>query len=209
VVLAVIRTARHALAGAALAAVSGATATARADEGDRVVRFAAGPTYLHESWQPSDGSADAVHKGWGPALDVSVGEFVQPRVVLAGSLHLAGIINRDETTQGVTYPLDDTVHFIDAFLALIDFYPKPAGLHEGAGIGIAAVTDLDTHMGSTQTNFGLVAEAHIGYERLVSKRWSVGGVLRLSFFHYLSDTPRPAASSLGVLTTLLASFAYR
>ena len=204
-----IRTARHALAGAALAAVVGAATVARADEGERIVRFAAGPTYLHESWHATDGSGDAVHKGWGPALDISIGEFVQPRLVLAGSLHLAGIINRDETTDGVTYPLDDTIHFVDAFLVLIDFYPKPVGLHEGGGIGIAAITELDTHMGSAQTNFGLVAEAHVGYERLVSKRWSAGGVLRLSFFHYLSDTPRPASSSFGVLTTLMASFSYR
>jgi hypothetical protein len=208
VVLAVIRAARHVIGGIALAGVAGAAPDARADEGDRVVRLAAGPTYVHESWHATDRSADAVHTGWGPALDVTVGGFVRPRVVLAGSLHLAGIFNRDETTLGVTYSLDDTIHFVDSFVGLIDVYSKPAGLHEGGGLGIAAVTEVDTHMGSTQTSFGLAGEAHVGYERFVSKRWSAGGLLRLSLFHYLTDTPPPASSSVGVLTTLLASFTY-
>lgn len=208
-----IGAARRALAGVALASIAGAARPTRAEdgaisEGGRVVRIAAGPTYLNESWHASDRSSEAVHAGWGPALDVTVGEFVLPRIVLAGSLHLAGIINRDETTGGITYPLDDTIHFVDTFVAMIDFYPKPSGLHEGGGLGIAAITELDTHMGGTQTNFGLAGEAHVGYERFVSQRWSVGGLLRLSLYHYLSDTPAPAASSIGTLATLLASFTY-
>jgi hypothetical protein len=208
-----IGAARRAVAGLALASVAGLAPTTRAADGalpeeGRIVRIAAGPTYLHETWHASDRSADAVHTGWGPALDVTVGEFVRPRVVLAGSLHLAGIFNRNETTAGVTYALDDTIHFVDTFVALLDLYPKPRGFHGGGGLGITAVTEVDTHMGSTETSFGLAGEAHVGYERFVSRRWSVGGLVRLSLFHYLTDTPPPAASSTGVLTTLLASCTY-
>src|SRR4051794_34707473 len=126
----------------AVCAASAVAAAARADDGPRVhrgrvVRIAAGPAYLHESWQPSDGTGDAVHTGWGPALDLTVGQFVRPRLVVAGSFEIAAIVNRDETTLGTTYKLDDTLHFIDSATALVDFYPDPSrGLHGGGALGI-------------------------------------------------------------------------
>jgi hypothetical protein len=187
---------------------------ARADDGGRVhqgrlVRIAVGPAALHESWHPSGGTADSVHTGWGPALDVAVGKFVRPRLVLGANLQLTGIINRDETTGGTTYPLDDTIHFVDALTALIDFYPDPSrGLHAGGALGITAITELDTHMGGTQTSFGPIAALHVGYERFISKRWSAGGLFRLSFHHYGTDTPPPDASSNGFLASVLAGFTY-
>src|SRR5262252_7007784 len=95
----------------ALALLLSAARAAHADDGGRVhqgrlLRVAAGPAYLRESWHPSGGTADAVHTGWGPAVDITVGKFVRPRLALAASLQLAGIINRDETTLGMTYALE-------------------------------------------------------------------------------------------------------
>ena len=191
-----------------------AAAAARGDDGGRVhqgrfLRVATGLAYLRESWSASGGAGDAVHTGWGPVLDVAVGKFVRPRLVLAGSVQLTGIINRDETTLGVTYPLDDTLHFVDTLSALVDFYPNPLrGLHFGGSLGLAAITELDTHMGGTQTSWGPVVAAHVGWERFISKRWSAGGLLRLSLYHYATDTPPPEASSNGVLASVLIAFTY-
>jgi len=175
----------------------------------RIVRIAAGPTYLHESWHPSAGTGDAVHTGWGPALDVTVGKFVRPRLVLAGSVQAAAIIDRDETTLGMTYALDDTIHFVDTLAALVDFYPDPArGLHAGGALGLAFVTEVDTHMGGSQTSWGPVAALHVGWERFISRRWSAGGMFRLSLYHYGTDTPPPEAASNGLLVTVLFAFTY-
>jgi hypothetical protein len=208
-------TSRWTRAGAALAlALAFSAAPAARADGERIhqgrlVRVAAGPATLHESWHPSGGTGDAVHTGWGPALDVTVGAFVRPRLVLAGSLQLAGIINRDETTLGMTYALDDTLHFVDALAGLIDFYPDPRrGLHAGGSLGVAAITELDTHMGGTQTSFGPVAALHVGWERFVSRRWSAGGLFRLSFHHYGTDTPPPETSSNGLLASVLLAVTY-
>src|SRR4051794_28662383 len=167
---------RRRLALALLAGSAVASRGARADDQarihqGRVVRIAAGPAYLHESWHPSGGTGDALHTGWGPALDVTVGKFVRPRLLVAGRLEAAAIINRDETTQGTTYNLDDTLHFVDTAGALVDFYPDPSrGLHAGGGLGIAAITDVDTHMGGAQTSWGPVVALHVGWERFVSRR---------------------------------------
>ena len=186
----------------------GAAAARGDDDGrihqGRILRLATGLAYLRESWSPSGGTADAVHTGWGPALEVTVGKFVRPRLVLAGSLQLTGIINRDETTLGATYPLDDTLHFVDTLSALVDFYPSPRrGLHFGGSLGLAAITELDTHMGGTQTSFGFAAALHAGTALFVSRRWSVGGMARLGFHRSGSDTPPPDATTTGLLASLL------
>lgn len=196
------------------AAVMLGAAAARADDGGRIhqgrfLRLAAGAAYLRESWSPSSGTANAVHTGWGPALEVAAGTFVRPRLALAGSVQLAGIVNRDETTLGVTYSLDDTLHFVDTFSALADYYPNPRrGLHFGGSLGLAAITELDTHMGGTQTTFGFAAALHAGYEAFVSRRWSAGGMARLGFHRYGSDTPPPDATSNGLLASVLLAFTF-
>jgi hypothetical protein len=191
--------------------VFGAARSARADEGARVhqgrfLRLATGVSTLHESWNPSGGAPDAVHTGWGPALEVALGKFVRPRLAVAGSLQLAAAINRDETTLGMSYSLTDTMHFVDTLSALVDFYPDPRrGLHLGGSLGLAAITEVDTYMGGAQTSWGLAGALHAGYERFVSKRWSMGGLARLAFHHYGTDTPPPAATANGVLFSLLCA----
>jgi hypothetical protein len=199
---------------AVVASIIAAAPAARADDGTRVhqgrfLRLAAGFSALHDSWHPSGGTADAVHTGWGPSLEVAVGKHVRPGLVLGGSLQLTSIINRDETTLGMTYPLDDTSHFVDTVAALIDYYPNPRrGLHAGGTLGIAAITELDTHMGGTQTSLGFAASLHAGYEWFMSKRWSAGGMARLAFHHYGTDSPPPAATSNGLLASLLVAFTF-
>jgi hypothetical protein len=205
---------RRLLALAVFTGTAVASAAARADDvgrvhQGRVLRIAAGPVYLHESWHPSGGTGDAVYSGWGPALDITVGKFVRPRLVLAGRLEAAAIINRDETTLGTTYKLDDTLHFIDTAGALVDFYPDPSrGLHAGGALGIAAITDVDTHMGGAQTSWGPLVALHVGWERFVSRRWTAGATLRVSLYHYGTHTPPPDASANGLLTSVLLTIAH-
>ena len=189
----------------------GGARAARADDGapvhdGRFLRIAAGLAYLHESWTPSSSATDAVHTGWGPALEVALGKFVRPRLALAGSVQLATAINRDETTQGMTYPLTDTLHFVDTISALVDFYPDARrGLHVGGSVGFATITEVDTYMGGAQTSWGLAAALHAGHEWFVSRRWSVGGMARLAFHSYGTDTPPPAATANGLLFSLLVA----
>ncbi len=204
---------RRTLALAVFAGGVVASAAALADDGPRVhqgrvFRIAAGPAFLHESWHPSGGTGDAVHTGWGPALDVTVGKFVRPRLLVAGRLEATAIINRDETTLGTTYKLDDTLHLIDTATGLVDFYPDPSrGLHAGGALGIAAITDVDTHMGGSQTSWGPVVALHVGWERFVSRRWTAGAMLRVTLYHYGTDTPPPEASATGLLTSLVLTIA--
>jgi hypothetical protein len=63
-------------------------------------------------------------------------------------------------------------------------------------------------MGGAQTSLGPVAVLHVGWERFVSRRWSAGGLLRLSFYHYGTDMPPPDTSTNGVLASLLLAFTY-
>jgi len=195
----------------AVVLVSGAARAARADDGGRVrdgrfLRVATGLAYLHESWSPSGSAPGAIHTGWGPALEVALGKFVRPRLVLAGSVQVATAINRDETTLGMTYPLTDTLHFVDTISALVDFYPDALlGLHVGGSVGFATITEVDTYMGGAQTSWGLAAAVHAGHEWFVSRRWSVGGLARLAFHSYGTDTPPPAATANGVLFSVLAA----
>ncbi len=94
--------------------------------GARPPRLATGFSYLHESWHPSGGAAGAVHTGWGPVLDVTLGKFVRPRLCWGQPPAIAGIINRDETTLGMTYPLADTLHFVDTAAGAGRLLPEPA-----------------------------------------------------------------------------------
>jgi hypothetical protein len=188
----------------AAARVARADDETHAHEG-RFLRLSAGLAYLHESWSPSGGYPGAVHTGWGPALGVSFGKFVRPGLAVAGDCQLATAINRDETTNGVTYALPDTLHFVDTLSALVDYYPNPRrGLHVGGGLGVAAITEVDTHTGEAQTSLGFAAAVQAGHERFVSKRWSVGGLVRLAYHHYGTDAP-PATSN-GLLVSVLLAF---
>jgi hypothetical protein len=197
-----------------IAAVSGIPPAAGADDGGRVhrgrfLRLGAGVAYLRESWTPSGGTAGAIHTGWGPALEIAIGKHLRPGLALAGSVQLAGIINRNQTTLGMTYALASTVHFVDTVTALVDYYPNPRrGLHLGAALGLAAITELDTHSDGTQTSWGLAGALHGGHERFISPRWSMGGMIRVAFHRYGTDTPPPAATSNGLLATALLTFTF-
>jgi hypothetical protein len=206
---------RAALVSFALAvAAAGAPHAARADDGGRVhqgrlLRAGAGVAYLRESWNPSGGAPDAVHTGWGPALEIALGKHLRPGFVLGGSVQLTGIINRDQTTLGMTYPLSRTVHFVDTVSALVDCYPNPRrGLHVGGTLGVAAITELDTYMGGTQTSWGFAGALHGGHGRFVSARSSIGGLVRVAFHRYGTDTPPPAATSNGLFVSALLTFTY-
>ena len=159
------------------------------------------PAYLHESWHPSGGTGDAVHTGWGPALDVTVGKFVRPRLMVARQ---PGRSPRSSTATRRRWgrPTRSTTRFTSSTRpprSWTSTRTRRAGLHAGGALGIAAITEVDTHMGGSQTSWGPVVALHVGWERFVSRRWSAGGMLRLAFYHYGTDTPPPDASANGLL----------
>jgi hypothetical protein len=171
------------------------------------LRLAVGPAFNYESWSPSGGSPGASYTGWAPALDVAVGRRVRPRLVIAGDLQLATVVNRTESYLGGSYPLTDTLHFLDSLSAIADYTPwRHPRLHGGGGLGLLVTTDVDTHMGSVATNLGFALSVHAGYRRRLARAWSIGVMGRLTFYGFGSQTPPPSASSIGVLPVLLLTF---
>jgi hypothetical protein len=212
---------RRAPSGIAAAFVAAALATvfalrARADVpgpsgGDRpLVRVEVGPAFVYEAWTPDGANAGSSAAGFGPSIGVTVGASVRPRLVVAGDLQLSGIINRTESYLGSSYELVDTIHFVDTLGALVDWIPpKHPRLHLGAGLGLAAVTDLDTDLGGVQTAYGVAVPVQAGYERQISARWTAGFTLRVTAYRVYADAPPPPSSSTGALFTLGVAFTRR
>jgi hypothetical protein len=205
----------HALALLILSVVvtvlSGRQARAEGDtpgEPGLFLRLATGPAWNGESRSFSGGSSGASYTGWAPVLDVAVGRQVSPRLVLAVDLQLAPVVNRTESYLGGSYPLTETLHFLDSLCAISDYTPRRhPRLHLGGGAGVLVMTDVDTHMGSTATHLGFALSVHAGYRRHLARGWSIGVMGRLTVYGVDSDTPAPPASSVGFLPVLLLTFA--
>jgi hypothetical protein len=194
----------------AAVALSGPPARAEGDARDEpplFLRLAIGPAFNYESWSPSGGSPGASYTGWAPALDVAVGRRVRPRLVIAGDLQLAAVFDRTESYLGGSYQLKDTLHLLDSLSAIADYtlwrHPQ---FHGGGGLGLLVTTQVDTHMGGPATNLGFTLSVHAGYRRRLAGNWSIGVMGRVTFYGFGSQTPPPAASSLGFLPALLLTF---
>jgi hypothetical protein len=171
------------------------------------LRLAIGPAFNYESWSPQGGYAGASYTGWAPVLDVAIGRQVRPRLVLAGELQLAPVVNRTENAFGGSYPLTDTLHLVDSLGAILDYTPwRHPRLHFGGGAGVLVVTEMDTNSGSTATHLGFALSGHAGYRRHLAGAWSIGVMGRLTLYRFSSDTPAPPSSSLGLLPVLLLTF---
>jgi hypothetical protein len=171
------------------------------------LRLAVGPAFDYESRSFSGGSPGGSYTGWAPALDVAVGRRVRPRLVLAGDLQLAAVIDRTESFAGGSYTLGETLHFLDSLSAIADYtlwrYPR---LHVGGGMGLLVTTTVDTHMGSAGTDLGFALSIHAGFERPLRRGWSIGVMGRLMFYGFGSETPSPGSSSVGLLPVVLLTF---
>ena len=117
------------------------------------------------------------------------------------------IVDRTESYLGGSYPLSETLHFLDSLSGIADYtlwrHPR---FHVGGGIGLLVVTQVDAHMGSIATDLGFALSVHAGWERPLRRGWSVGVMGRLTYYGFGSETPAPAASSVGVLPVLLLTF---
>ena len=199
-------------------AIAPATAWADADpvppasDQKVAIRLAAGVAYLHEGWSPNDGNAGAVQTGWAPALEIAVGRVLSPRLVVGGIWQFASLFSPTESFAGTDYHLEQVVKLVSLVGPFIEhprlpYIPVPVR----AGIAIGAVTSsfLDTVQTQTQTTLSLAASPYVGYDRRLSKRWSVGALVRVTLYRsVLGDTP-PSASTTGVLPSLLAAFTFR
>lgn len=196
-----------ALGAAASSARPGHAAGESPAERPLFLSLAVGPAFGYESRSFDGGSPGASYTGWAPALDLAVGRRVRRGLVIAGDLQLAMIVNRTESYLGGSYPLTDTLHFVDTLGALVDYTPwSHPRVHFGGGLGLMAATDVDTHMGSTDTNWGWSLSAHAGIRRRLARGWSIGVMGRLTLYRFTSDTPPPSATSLGLLPVLLVTF---
>jgi hypothetical protein len=174
------------------------------------LRLAVGPAYMRESFSPDGGAQGASYAGSGPALAVAVGHTVlRPGLIVAGAFQSSGIFNRSETFRGVSYTLDDTLHLVDTFGALVDWYPDPRrGFHAGGALQLVVVTEVDTHMGGSLTSVGPGLSLHAGKEWFISPRWSAGVLGTVTLYHVGNDSPAPGSTSNGILPTLLAAFTF-
>lgn len=168
----------------------------------------AGLAFNYESRSFSGGSPGTSYTGWAPVIDVTVGRRVRPRLVIAGNLQLAAVVNRTESYLGGSIPLTDTLHFLNSLSGIADYalwrYPR---IHVGGGIGLLVTTIVDTEMGSTGTDLGFALSIHAGYQRPLRRLWSIGVMGRLTFYGFGSQAPLPASSSVGLLPALLVTFA--
>jgi hypothetical protein len=78
-----------------------------------------------------------------------------------------------------------------------------------ASVGALAVTDVDTYMGGAQVSWGLAASLQAAIERPLSRRWTVGLLVRPAVYWFWTDTPPPPSRSFGVITTAMLSFTRR
>ena len=171
------------------------------------LRLAIGPAFNYESRTPDASYAGYSYTGWAPVFDVAVGREVRPRLVLAGELQLAPVINRTESAFGGSYPLTDTLHILDSLSVISDYTPGGhPRFHFGGGAGIMVVTEVDTNSGNTATHLGFALSVHAGYRRHLARAWSVGVMGRLTLYGFDGDTPAPSASSFGLLPVLLLTF---
>ena len=103
-------------------------------------------------------------------LDLAVGRRVRPRLVIAGDLQLATVVNRTESYLGGSYPLTDTLHLLDSLSAIADYTPWRHPRFHGGAVSVSwSTTDVDTHMGSTATNLGFALSVHAGYRRPLAR----------------------------------------
>ncbi len=186
----------------------------RARHGGFFLRAAAGAGYSFGEEEVSVNARAAPStsaQGLGASLHLTLGGSLRPGLVLGGTLTLfeAPKTSRswDEPyhQDGVTYEFEREV-VVPTRLSMhgpsFTYYPNPQkGLSFAITAGFARVTfrqgeDTLTQRGiraSTKTypdhGEGFGAEINAGYEALVSKHLSLGGLLSLTYFHVETDRP--------------------
>lgn len=80
-------------------------------------------------------------------------------------------------------------------------------LRAGIALGLLGSSFYDRAQGEIDTTFALAASPYLGYDRRLSRRWSVGALARLTLYRSLfGDTPA-SATTTGVLPSLMVAFA--
>lgn len=171
------------------------------------VRVAVGAAFDRESWTPSGGTQGARYTGWAPVLELAVGRRLRPRLVIAGDLQLASVVDRTETYRGGSYGLADTLHLLDTLSVIADYglwrYPR---VHVGGGPGLLVVTEIDTQFGGTATNLGGALTGYAEYRRHLGRRWDMGVIAKLTAYAFGSSSPAPSSFSIGILPAVVLTF---
>ncbi|MBX3183569.1 MAG: hypothetical protein KIT72_05555 [Polyangiaceae bacterium] len=172
------------------------------------LRAAAGAGY---SFGEEEADYDTSAQGAGASLHLTIGGSPRPGLVLGGTLTM---FDAPKTTRrwdepyhqdGVTYEFEREV-VVPTRLSMhgpsFTYYPNPQeGLSFSVTAGFARVTfgqgdntlSREGISASTKTHpdygEGFGAEINAGYEALVGKRFSLGGLLSLTYFHVETDRP--------------------
>jgi hypothetical protein len=204
------------LAVAVAAALAAPVARADADsvpvpsDHKLVLHLAAGLAYLHESWSPNDGSPGSAETGWAPALEIAAGRVLSPGLVVGGIWQIASVFSPTESFAGTDYHLEDAIKLTTLIGPFVEDPQLPRiPVRVGIAVGVVASSLRDTSQYQSETTVALALSPYVGYDRRLSRRWSVGALARVTLYRsVLGDTP-PSAATTGVLPSMLASFTFR
>lgn len=184
--------------------------TAQAAGGHKVtLHLATGVAYLHESWSPNDGNPGSVQSGWAPALEVAVGRVLSPRLAIGGVWQSASVVSLNESFAGTDYHLTRTLKLSNLVAAFVEEPRLPrVPLRAGIALGLLASSFLDLAQEQISTTYALAASPYLGYDRRLSKRWTVGALARLTLYRSLFGEIPASATTTGVLPSLMAAFTF-
>lgn len=192
---------------AAAFGVSSAVARANPDApSDRkwTLQLATGAAYLRESWNPNDGNAGSVQRGWAPALEVAAGRTLHQHLVVGAVWQIAAAFGPEESFAGTAHELKYITKIVNMLGAFAE-HPLPLrALRVGIALGgVASTTRDDAYQHNSATRMGLGLSPYVGYDRPMSSGWSVGVLARLILYRAsFNDTPS-SATSAGIWPSLL------
>jgi hypothetical protein len=173
------------------------------------LRLGLGPGFATGSTQQDgrDDSADA--GGVAVSTEISVGTTVSPGLVVGGG-EFSMIMPAPKYTYG-GQDYDEGAHHISGVGPFVDYYFDPkGGAHVQAALLLTAAYIQPKDEAKSATGFGFGGMVGAGYEFFIGEQWSIGPLLRLTYYR-LSVKPSDSdtKSTLGLLApSLLLGLTY-
>jgi len=141
------------------------------------LRLSLGGGYERSRWSHPTEGHETFETG-SVGFDVLLGGAPVPGLVLGGML--SSEVAPSVTVKRAFGGASDLIYTSTLIGAFIDGFPDPErGFHLGAGAGFQ-LSSFDDDGGQVQSAAGGGAVALIGYDAFVSRKWSLGGLLRAS-----------------------------
>jgi hypothetical protein len=187
--------------GVVVAGVAAPSGVARADGGARehdglYLRIGLGPGYTIGS----SSVGDASESGGGVAInsELALGGTVAPGLVVGGGTF--PMVVPAPSYGGV----DAGGHHLSATGVFADYYFDPArGLHAQAALLFVAGYRESAGAVGSGVGFGFGAMLGIGYEFWLGNQWSLGPLLRFTYYHWSAETDDGTSLGMDLVTPAL------